>query len=846
MPYEDYKNLTDADYEDLPPLVPAGADRKAILAEVVERWATQTQDLIDEDGRLTADFATQERHPATLKRIDLRDDNSDAEPIDLGRDLLRPLTEHLAAADISVTEVPPTTSEIEPTTELDWSPAAAVCLFGCLVHETSAEELSLSAHLIAAGCRFDAITYFRHAKFRGNTDFRGATFGGKTSFNDTTFGGGAVFHKTTFNEILDFGSAKLRRNLDFSDAMFTGDANFGQAMFSGDAYFRNTRFCGPTRFVEATFSGYLGFSSTKFSDRANFHQAVFNDKTVFRNTFFSRTVHFINATFNGKLEFSDVEFGSESVFRHALFNSDAHFTNTMYSDNAYFRDTTFSKNVAFCNARFGRNAEFHSATFNGKSDFSNVKFGDPTDFSETVFGDELNFYCGRFGSDALFINATFNGYANFHSAVFDDRADFHRALFNATAKFDRVTLSGSSDFSEAKFNNNAQFIKTTFIHNAQFRNADFRRGKVLVNDRPLRRELTGKKRRLGITDRVNWRAVRSTGELTALTRVSYFALIGVPLLAGVWGPARTWIVRQNDALKRATDELRPLVEKLPQDLSAAEELRRWVDGLAEATLPETMPVGWLLAFLAAFAVVLAQLIYQTRAPELIRQESEDDLIEAANEINRQDGISDERLRKAIDFLHTAADLMPHRHSAWFVARERRTVWIPDNVDEHFEDAEVDETKPADAGDDWEPTKKVKATDQEVDAADRKRIAIEEGQRARYAVAAFEARSAAWLSGGLYLLAGWLSLMIVLRQLGHIAAASPATWLAWPARFFTQGWLIVTVAVLILLMTVAGSVLVRDGWAAKQFDRAAEWGAWRKGTKNAKAEDGSADTASATV
>ncbi|MEM1212572.1 MAG: hypothetical protein AAGI68_09775 [Planctomycetota bacterium] len=53
VPREDYENLTDADFEGLEPLVPAGADRQPILDEVVERWANQTHDLPREIAALS-------------------------------------------------------------------------------------------------------------------------------------------------------------------------------------------------------------------------------------------------------------------------------------------------------------------------------------------------------------------------------------------------------------------------------------------------------------------------------------------------------------------------------------------------------------------------------------------------------------------------------------------------------------------------------------------------------------------------------------------------------------------------------------------------------------------------
>ena len=71
-------------------------------------------------------------------------------------------------------------------------------------------------------------------------------------------------------------------------------------------------------------------------------------------------------------------------------------------------------------------------------------------------------------------------------------------------------------------------------------------------------------------------------------------------------------------------------------------------------------------------------------------------------------------------------------------RHDQTYWIPDTI-EYFdhEEIEEDEPMPEDAPDDWQP-KKVNAP-REVEPEELKRVAIEEGQKARYAVAVFENR-----------------------------------------------------------------------------------------------------------
>src|SRR5262249_23927826 len=86
----------------------------------------------------------------------------------------------------------------------------------------------------------------------------------------------------------------------------------------------------------------------------------------------------------------------------------------------------------------------------------------------------------------------------------------------------------------------------------------------------------------------DWRFVRSLGELQILTRVSYAMLVIVPMLAGVW-----------TAL--------PLGEHRSHYL----------------------PHSWVFAFFAALAVTVAQVIYQLRAPEMVRHSTLDQFVRDA-------------------------------------------------------------------------------------------------------------------------------------------------------------------------------------------------------------------------
>jgi hypothetical protein len=106
--------------------------------------------------------------------------------------------------------------------------------------------------------------------------------------------------------------------------------------------------------------------------------------------------------------------------------------------------------------------------------------------------------------------------------------------------------------------------------------------------------------------RPDWRFARSLGELQILTRVSYVILGLVPVLAGVWS-------------------------SLPFEKSSH------------------LPRSWAYAFLAALGVTVAQVIYQLRAPEVVRRSTLDAYVRNARQ-EYADQPTPERLEQARDRL----------------------------------------------------------------------------------------------------------------------------------------------------------------------------------------------------
>ncbi|MEM6561095.1 MAG: hypothetical protein AAF656_05820 [Planctomycetota bacterium] len=222
-------------------------------------------------------------------------------------------------------------------------------------------------------------------------------------------------------------------------------------------------------------------------------------------------------------------------------------------------------------------------------------------------------------------------------------------------------------------------------------------------------------------------------------------------------------------------------------------------------LPEIMPVTWLLAYLAALSVAVGHLVYQVAAPELVRKNTPDDLVDRARELTRNDDgeIHDERLRLAWEYLKNAAKALPHVRNARLVRREGRTIWLPHELkfyENDFEPTEAEALKKLreekaerlrrqaeSTEDDVEKQRLEKEAEeaakppvltQEVHPLDRRRIVVEEGEIARYDQAAAEKRFWAWIAGTLYAIGGWLIVCILLIQVGVVADASDVWPLAW--------------------------------------------------------------------
>ena len=134
-----------------------------------------------------------------------------------------------------------------------------------------------------------------------------------------------------------------------------------------------------------------------------------------------------------------------------------------------------------------------------------------------------------------------------------------------------------------------------------------------------------------------WTRIRTFGELQILTRASYSMLVLVPILVALWPAIRAGINRYNSAVTEANSALEAASERLEFAASAQssttvqESVKDTLNHLNERldeiiadhslkTIENTrLPSVWAYSFLAALAVTIGHLIYQARAPAIVKQ-----------------------------------------------------------------------------------------------------------------------------------------------------------------------------------------------------------------------------------
>ncbi len=441
-----------------------------------------------------------------------------------------------------------------------------------------------------------------------------------------------------------------------------------------------------------------------------------------------------------------------------------------FEDDVDFESATFGKEASFASATFGVGARFASATFGYGASFALATFGAAADFASATFGDAASFDSAALGFAASFASATFGDNSDFYLATFDDWASFASAIFGKRVRFDSATFGDSADFASARFGDWARFASATIGDRASFLNTRFGSGGGIVQARvapPLQRKRWLDRRWWwpNLRQKFNWTHVRAFGELHVLTRVSYLALVLVPLVAGVW-PA-----------------VRRLVNLVDRDL-------------------DPLPIGWVLAFLGALAVAIGHLVYQLAAEPLVRRQSS---AEFQRERAREYLAADDRQRRDLltrpfAWLGQIAERMPNFRHRNFVCRHDQTVWIPSDLEELERVQESRQPPPAvqvepaptDSGAKAPPAVGAQPPAPKPTAAataalpfnrhELAQIMIDEGARAEYDVAARQKLGWAGVAAGFYGLGAvfvvWLvawQLWIVLREAGGWGTLAQLSW-----------------------------------------------------------------------
>ena len=453
--------------------------------------------------------------------------------------------------------------------------------------------------------------------------------------------------------------------------------------------------------------------------------------------------------------------------------------------NAEFYGATFSDGTNFDGATFGDGANFGGATFADGVRFSRATFGDRARFSRATFGDGARFFLSTFDDGADFDGATFGNMADFEGTRFGIASDFESATFGRWAYFDQSTFGDGARFVRTTFGGGARFSRATFgdgarldvsnVTNAAFAQVDLRR--VTLDDLQFGLSSQGTSYRGRRPTRwFDWSHVRALGNLQILTRASYLSLLLVPVLAGIWPGVRIAVNRLNQAMERAAVDVDAAAEKLaskvnnipmPGDtakeardrvLAKLEEIRLAAQSARDRFGPETLrtprlPRSWLLAYLAALAVVAGHLVYQVAAPELIREQSREGLAR-----ERREGFHEERpdhkdqLNRAFDFLRQVAEVLPEERHRNFARRHGQVVWLPSELT--FLSSEAQRPDPRD------PSQTIPATPPDTE---RMRVVIDEGAKAEYDLSAHDVMNWARVAGGLYGVGASLIIWILVDQ-----------------------------------------------------------------------------------
>lgn len=189
------------DFDSLPPLVPKGGDREAILEELVSKWATPI-DSMDS--------------PHTLRDISLIDERVN-KPISFEY-ILQMVIDRLKSNKIDMSGI-------------------HVYLDNCYIHECDVSNILIPFNLAVNDCIFFCYANFCFTKFNGEARFVFNQFIERVNFRSAIFANGASFYYTNFKGTADFSMARFDNWVDFDMTYFSYKAEFTFTTFDGSAHF---------------------------------------------------------------------------------------------------------------------------------------------------------------------------------------------------------------------------------------------------------------------------------------------------------------------------------------------------------------------------------------------------------------------------------------------------------------------------------------------------------------------------------------------------------------------------------------------------------------------------------
>lgn len=188
---------------------------------------------------------------------------------------------------------------------------------------------------------------------------------------------------------------------------------------------------------------------------------------------------------------------------------------------------------------------------------------------------------------------------------------------------------------------------------------------------------------------LSWATVRVFGELQILNRASFAMLIVVPVLSALWPNVQVLINQYNESLRImithlellnseivATDEPLAVQETIAE---VARQISETINPIRErvsesATLKQNLPTVWVVAFFSSLSAVLAQVIYQSQSPPMVKsfglREFVDTSFETETRIDSDRPTSgkqiDSFVQECVDQYINTAKLKPWRCAASFV------------------------------------------------------------------------------------------------------------------------------------------------------------------------------------